>query len=142
MIAYFDTSSVMSLVVDEAGTPEALRHWRSAERVASARIVYAEGRAALAQAARTGRISPEALPAAVERFEAIYDRLELVEITDRLVHVAGRLAEAHALRGYDSVHLAAAELARGDAGELVFIAGDDDLCRAAATVGFDVVRTS
>ena len=47
-----------------------------------------------------------------------------------------------ALRGYDSVHLAAAELARGNGGELVFVAGDDGLCRAAEAVGFEVVRTS
>lgn len=107
-----------------------------------ARIVYAGGRAALAQAARTGQISAEAPPAAINRLDAIYDRLGLDEITDRLVHTAGRLAETNPLRGYDSIHLAAAERARGVADELVFIAGNDGLCRAAAAVGLEVVRTS
>ncbi len=142
MIAYFDTSAVMPLIVSEAGSDEALRHWQGADRVASARIIYAEGRAALAQAARLGRLTAEALRAALERLEAIYDRLELVEVSDRLVREAGRLSEAHALRGYDSVHLAAAELARGNGGELLFVAGDDGLCRAAEALGLEVVRTS
>lgn len=140
MIAYFDTSAVMPLVVAEPGSLEAQRRWTDANRVASARIVYAEGRAALAMAARTGRISAADLRTAVARLEAIYDRLELVEVSDRLVRVAGRLSEEHALRGYDSVHLAAAELARGDS-ELVFVAGDGDLCRAAEAVGLQVART-
>lgn len=66
MITCFDTSAVMPLIVSEAGSDEALRHWQGADRVASARIVYAEGRAALAQAARLDRITSEALRAAAE----------------------------------------------------------------------------
>lgn len=139
MIAYFDTSAVIPLVISEASSEEALEHWRTSERVASARIVYAEGHAALAQAARVGRIPASALPAAVSKLLEIYDRLEILEISDVVVRRAGALAELHALRGYDSVHLAAADLIRE--ADFVFVAGDEALCGAAETIGLDVART-
>jgi predicted nucleic acid-binding protein len=141
VIAYFDTSSIIPLIVAEPGSEGARRHWQSCERVVSARIVYAEGRAALAFAARLERIPRGALAAAVDRLDGIYDRLELIEISDRLVRDAGRLAEAHSLRGYDSVHLAAAALCRGASGEVLFVAGDEELCRAAEVIGLEVAQT-
>ena len=139
MIAYFDTSAVIPLVISEPTSAQAQERWRASERAASARIVYAEGHAALAHAARIGRIAADALPAAISRLLDIYDRLEILEISDVLVRRAGALAELHALRGYDLVHLAAADLIR-EAG-LVFVAGDEVLCDAAETIGLDVART-
>jgi predicted nucleic acid-binding protein len=113
--AYFDTSALLPLIVEEAGSNEAKRLWRDSEYVISARVVYAEGYAALAAAAR------------------------LVEVSDRLVRRAGALADEYSLRGYDSVHLAAAEFSQGD-DSLVFVAGDNGLCTAAERIGLEVVR--
>jgi predicted nucleic acid-binding protein len=138
--AYFDTSAILPLIVEEAGSEEARRLWRDAERVTSARVVYAEGHAALASAARLGRLGADQLRAAIGELVDHYEELHLVEISDRLVRRAGALAEEYALRGYDSIHLAAAELSRGgDA--FVFVAGDGGLCAAAGRIGLEVVRT-
>ncbi len=137
--AYFDTSAVVPLIVEEAGSDEAKRLWRDAERVASARVVYAEGHAALASAVRLGRLPSDRLRAAIGELVDRYEELHLVEVSDRLVRRAGALAEEHSLRGYDSIHLAAAELARGD-DAFVFVAGDDNLCVAAERIGLEVVR--
>ena len=50
-----------------------------------------------------------------------------------LAHHAGELAERHALRGYDAVHLSTA-LAVADP-DLVMATWDEDLARAAAALG-------
>lgn len=103
------------------------------------RIVYAEGHAALAQAARKGHIAESALRDAVTKLVGLYEQLDLLEISDLLVRRAGALAERLALRGYDAIHLAAAELVQAD--DLVFVAGDAGLCAAAETLGLEVART-
>jgi len=138
--AYFDTSAIVSLVVEEVGSDEARRLWCDAEHVTSARVVYAEGHAALAAAARLGRLPADRLRTAVGELVDRYEELHLVEISDRLLRRAGALAEDHTLRAYDSIHLAAAELSRGG-DELVFVAGDGDLCSAAERIGLEVART-
>lgn len=138
--AYFDTSALVPLIVEETGSDEAKRWWRDADRVTSARIVYAEGHAALAAAARLGRLPADQLHGAIGELVDHYAELHLVEISDRLVRRAGTLAEEYALRGYDSIHLAAAELCRGD-DAFVFVAGDGGLCAAAERIGLEVVRT-
>ncbi len=133
MIAYFDTSAVVPLVVAEAGSARAATLWDGADRAVSVRLVYPEGRAALAQARRLGRLTVRQLRAAVREFEARYLELDLVELDDVLARRAGHLAELHGLRGYDAVHLAAADRVRDP--DLVVVAGDRALLTAAAAEG-------
>jgi predicted nucleic acid-binding protein len=133
VIAYFDTSAVVPLVVAEAGSARAATLWDGADRAVSVRLVYPEGRAALAQAQRLGRLTVRQLRAAVREFEARYLELDLVELDDVLARRAGHLAELHGLRGYDAVHLAAADRVRDP--DLVVVAGDRALLTAAAAEG-------
>jgi predicted nucleic acid-binding protein len=111
----------------------------SAENVTSGRLIYAEARAALAQAVRLGRLAADDLAVAIEELASLYDQLDVLEIDDLLVRRAGELAQRHALRGYDAVHLAAAE--RVQNGTTVMVAGDGDLCAAAEEIGMAVART-
>ncbi|MEY2430362.1 MAG: uncharacterized protein QOC92_87 [Acidimicrobiaceae bacterium] len=136
MIAYFDTSAVVPLLVVEVGTTRAAQLWTGADRVVSARLVYPEGRAALAQAHRLGRLTTRQLRSAVEDLDVRYGELDLVEIDDELARRAGQLAETHSLRGYDAVHLAAADRVRDS--ELVVIAGDGALLAAATAEGMTI----
>jgi hypothetical protein len=76
---------VIPLLIAEPGSKRAASLWDSADRVVSVRLVYPEGRAAL--------------------------------------------AESHGLRGYDTVHLAAADRVRDV--DLVVVAGNAALLRAA-----------
>ncbi len=52
-------------------------------------------------------------------------QVDHVESTDRLVRTAGDLAEEHQLRGYDAVHLAAAQTVADV--DTVFASGDQNL---------------
>lgn len=136
MIAYFDTSAVVPLLVAEAGSARAAALWDGADRVVSTRLVYPEGRAALAQAHRLGRLTARQLRAAVQALDERYAELDIVEIDDDLARHAGRLTELHALRSYDAVHLAAADRVRDP--DLVVVAGDGALLAAATASGMAV----
>jgi uncharacterized protein len=136
LIAYFDTSAVVPLLVEEPGSVRAATLWDGADRVVSVRLVYPEGRAALAQAHRVGRLTARQLRAAVGELDARYNEFDLVEVDDHLARHAGQIAEAHRLRGYDSVHLAAANRVR-DA-DLVVVAGDGALLAAATSEGMSI----
>lgn len=138
MIAYFDTSALVPLLIDEPGSGVARQMWDEAQRVVAIPLLYAEGRAALAQGQRMGRITERQLRAAVDELDEVYSQIDVVNIDEPLVRWAGELAEAHGLRGYDAVHLAAAQRA-GD-GDFVMVAGDRALLAAAAAVGLSVAR--
>ncbi|MFP5308751.1 MAG: type II toxin-antitoxin system VapC family toxin [Actinomycetes bacterium] len=140
MIAYFDTSALVPLLVEEHGSTVAGQLWDQADRVTSVRLVYAEARAALARAERLGRLTRRQLPRLVEQLDGLYAQLDRVEVDDALVRRAGQLAQDLALRGYDAVHLAALE--RIGPHETVMVAGDDDLRAAAAALGFATASTS
>lgn len=140
MIAYFDTSALIPLLVDEPGSERAARLWDVADNVIAVRLIYAEARAALAQANRTGRLVASNLSTAIDGLDGLYASLDLLEVDDHLVRRAGELAQHHALRGYDAVHLAAAERVRDDA--TVMVAGDRDLLAAAGALDMAVADTS
>jgi len=129
VIAYFDTSALIPLLITEAGSVFARQLWNSADRVTSVRLMYPEARAALAQAHRLQRLSARQLRTAVRGLDDVYDQLDMVEVDAALARRGGELAETHALRGYDAVHLAAAD--RLDDPELVMVAGDHSLLSAA-----------
>jgi hypothetical protein len=133
LIVYFDTSAILPIIIEEPSSLAVSRLWDEADRVVSSRLVYAEGRAALAMARRFDRVDHHGLRSAVADFEALYQQLDLVEVTENLVRDAGLLAEQFALRGYDAVHLASAQLVRDS--DMVIAADDQDLIRAAQALG-------
>lgn len=133
MIAYFDTSALLPLLVEEPTSEAAARLWDEAMRVASVRLLYPEARAALAQAQRMARLSPVQLATAVAGLSALDDQLDHIEVTAPLATRAGELAEAAGLRGYDVVHLAAAESMADP--DLVVVTGDGPLRNAARDLG-------
>jgi uncharacterized protein len=132
---YLDTSALVKLYVTERGSP-VVRAWvASAPVLVTARITYAEARAAMAQAARLGLLSVSELRKTVTELDADWQTHAVVEIDEALVVRAGGLAEEHALRGYDAVQLAAALAARPLASEYQFASFDRELNAAAAREG-------
>ncbi len=140
MIAYFDTSALVPLIVSESSSVTCGRLWNEATRVISTRLVYPEARAALAQAERMRRLTTTELGQAVEDLDAIALEISYLEITAELAASAGDLAQTHGLRGYDAVHLASAALVSDE--ELVLVTGDRGLGAAARTIGIAVALTT
>ena len=140
MIAYFDTSALVPLMINEPASDTCRRLWNDATRTISTRLIYPEARAALAQAERMGRLTSADLAETVEDLDSITRQIDYVEITAHLAKSAGVLAQTHGLRGYDAVHLASAALANDD--ELVMVSGDSKLGAAAQSIGISVAFTA
>ena len=140
MIAYFDTSALVPLVITEPASATCGRLWNEATRVVSTRLIHPEARAALAQAERMHRLTAAEAARAVDDLDAIALQISYLEITAELAASAGDLAQTHGLRGYDAVHLASAALVNDD--ELVLVTGDRDLGQAARAIGLSVALTT
>lgn len=119
----------------EDGSDLAAELWERASSIASSVLCYPEGRAALAAAQRSGRLSRRQHRRAVGEFDAVREELALIGADAELAAQAGGLAEERALRGYDALHLATA-LALG--GNTLFVTWDIDLGRAAHEAGCPV----
>jgi uncharacterized protein len=131
VILYLDTSALVKLYVEETGTLPVVARVEQAAAVATARVTYAEARAALARHRREGALSPTALRQAVRELEADWSAYDIVEASEAVVRHAGGLAERHALRGYDAVQLAAAISVRRGGGDVEFCTFDGRLAAAA-----------
>ena len=139
MIAYFDTSAVVPLLVEEPGTDISLRVFLQAETVATVRMTFAEASAALARASRLGRLTADAHDRALAELESVWVQMDVLDVDDDLVRAAGALARTHALRGYDAVHCAAA--LRVTSRSTVALAGDRELLEAWQREGLQVLDT-
>ena len=140
MIAYFDTSAVVPLLVeDEPGSEVCVRVFLEVETVATVRLTFAEAGAALARAARLGSLTAEAHERALAEFESAWARMDVLDVDDDLVRQAGALARTHALRGYDAVHCAAG--LGVESADTVGLAGDQELLAAWHREGLQVIDT-
>lgn len=110
-----------------------------AAAVTTARISYAEARAAFARLQREGSIARAALRGMVRDLDRDWGTYNVVEVGEPLVRQAGALAERHALRGYDAVQLSAALIVRRASREIEFATFDERLRAAATREGLSVV---
>lgn len=137
MIAYLDASALVKLIVTEPGSDVADAVWERASGRYVAIHGYAELRAAIAGARRGGRVAPEAWATARAEIEKVWSRVIAVQLDEPLVRRAGDLAERHALRAADAIHLASAQ--RIASGPTAFVAFDARLREAAAAEGLIVL---
>jgi predicted nucleic acid-binding protein len=100
-------------------------------------LAYPEARAALSAAQRAGRIDQRVDQrehrTTVQDLDAACAAMRLVGVDWHLALRAGEIAEQHALRGYDAVHLATA-LSIQDA-EVALVTWDRNLAHASLRAG-------
>ncbi len=110
MILYLDTSAYLKLFFQETGSDLVDQAISEARGCATHLLTYAEMRAGFARGRRMGRQSEADTEKCVRRLEEEWRQFStIVGAEPALIRRAGHLADAHDLRGYDSVHLAAAE---------------------------------
>ena len=136
MIAYFDTSALVKLFLDEPGRELVGRFWEAFGTKVTSVAAYPEARSALAGAARDGRLSIARRARAVDGLDSVLEEMSVVELGISLAREAGDLADRCGLRGYDAVHLASA-LSIDDEATTV-ITWDADLAEAAAAAGLSI----
>lgn len=133
MIAYFDTSALLKLVIAEDGADQAELLWQSVGEVVVSRLAWPEAVAALAAAQRGRRLTDEDHRTAIGALRLCFDRCTTISVADRLVdHAADLAADLH-LRAADAIHLATA-LAVMEADSL-FVTWDRRLRLAAVQAG-------
>ena len=107
-IVYFDSSALVKIVVDEAGSDIAAALWNGCDAALSSRLAYPEVCAALAAAGRNHDLSESDASAAAVEWATFWASMRPVELSADVEQKAGQLASRHHLRGADAVHLASA----------------------------------
>jgi uncharacterized protein len=137
---YLDTSALVKLYVEEDGSPLVRKWVDDADTVATSIIAYAEALAAFVRRRREKGISPAAHAGVIQDFNRDWGRYLVLAATEHLVRSAGELAEAHALRAYDAIHLASARTLKDRLAEPVsFASWDTRLTVAARKEGLNIV---
>ena len=141
MILYCDTSALLKLFVDEEGSDGMIQARDASQSIAVCRITWAESMAAFAQRSRFKGANKTALAQSRTAFEqAGGNGFAIADISQLLVEKAGIDAEAFALRGYDSVQLAAAHTLKEQfALPLTFACYDRRLNQAAQLLQLEVL---
>jgi uncharacterized protein len=125
VIVYLDASALVKRYVAETGSDEVNALISGASVVGTAAISHAEVSSALAKAVRMRLLSREEAASALQVFNAEWESLIRLQLTEVLISHAATLAWEHGLRGYDSVHLAAALFWQDILGDTIMLASYD-----------------
>ena len=136
MILFCDTSALIKLYIVEEGSDALKTQLSSAEAVVVCRIAWAEAHAALSRRAREVPQDASSIEQAKAALKADWPHFVVLEIDQTLVERAGEYADTFALRGYDSIQLAAAyEAGRISQLPIFFACFDTRLNKAAKLLG-------
>jgi predicted nucleic acid-binding protein len=136
LILFCDTSALVKLYITEDSSDIMQAFAGSASTIAVCRIAWAEAMAALARRLRENPADAEGIEIVRNRLRNDWRSYAIIEVTQKVVELAGDYADTFALRGYDSVQLAAARSLQESTSEaLQFACFDARLQRAAKVLG-------
>ena len=138
MVAYLDTSSLVKLYIEEDESSKVAALVKSSEVTATSLVAYAEAMAAFARRFREKAFTTDEYNRLKEFFDKDWSRYLILSVTEDMIRLAGDLAEKHALRGFDSIHLASAlTLHQELSSPIVFSCFDDNLQKASEREDLD-----
>jgi predicted nucleic acid-binding protein len=132
VILFCDSSALIKLLITEPQSDRMQQASLEAKAIAVCRITWAETMAGMARRQREDPDNADVLEQARQSLAQSWEQCLIVEVTQALVETAGRFADAFALRGYDSVQLAAAHELHLIAKETVVFASYDRRLNQAA----------
>jgi len=134
--AYLDASALVKRYLVEPRSQETIALTAESEMVATSIVSRAEVAAALAKAVRMDLVAEDVARRAQRSFDADWQDVLRVPVTEALVARAESLAWDHRLRGYDAVQLASALIWQESVGTEVMLATfDQQLWEAAPRAG-------
>lgn len=149
-LLYLDTNALLKLVLQEPGSERVEQLVSEIGSLCTSIITYAEARATIARHfAEKSRLAGGSEEASarlaaehqevITDFNALWDDVNVVDVTPEISFLAGDLTVAHAgLRGMDALQLAAAVYVHRTV-PLTFMTFDDRLRKAAiAILGFKI----
>lgn len=142
MIVYLDTSALVKLFVEEIHSDHVRQAVSENQLTVTHAIAYVEACATFARAAHMR--GDETLFSALRgNLDLHWKAWEVLDVTESLIRRAADLAGRYRLRGYDSLHLAAAGSAFEAFGGQVpfhFAVFDGQLCDAARQAGIPLLN--
>ena len=141
--AYFDTSVIVKLYVEEPGTPEARALVRKYKLLSSV-ILPLEATYAFARRRASGELSAKAFTTVLHHFQEDAKFFEWVELTAAVRQQAESILCVHSLRTLDAIHLASATLLQKqlELPSLPFITGDRKQLLGAEALGLATIFVS
>jgi predicted nucleic acid-binding protein len=137
VIAFLDTSVLVTKYVREAGSARFARLWETDVKMAVSAVAYAEAAAVIHRKHREGSISIEQSASMGESLKGDGATFIVTDVTELLHPYLDHLLANHPLRGFDAIHLASAMLlSRQCEEEVVFLSADRRLGEAAESEGF------
>jgi predicted nucleic acid-binding protein len=128
VIAYFDTSAIMALLLRvRPGHETAQSVWQDADDVTTVHLAPVEVRAALTSERAGGRLRPSRFERAKVQWAVMWQEMVAVLAGEAMVAAAAQAAERHRLRAYDAIQLVAAS----ESGCDLFVCSDSRLLEAA-----------
>jgi predicted nucleic acid-binding protein len=138
MIVYLDTSSLVKLYVEEDESSKVDALVKSSKVTATSLVAYVEARAAFARRFREKAFKKNEYIRLKQFFDKDWSRYLILSVTEDIVRLASDLAEKHALRGFDSIHLASALTLRQElSSPILFSCFDDTLQKASEREGLN-----
>ena len=139
LIAYLDSSGLAKLLIpNEVGADVVRTHLHRTNRPTTSIVTYAECRAALAAAVRSGRMDAPQCRQAVINLDSMWLSLFRIFVDESIIRLAGSLVDRRKLRGFDAIHLASA---LGLGADTVMVSWDKDLTKAAHDEGLITIPT-
>jgi len=140
VILFCDTSALIKLYITEEHSELLHALVAQADAVAVCRIAWAEAHAALSRRAREVSEDSPLIEQAKIALARDWPNYVILEVNQPLVELAGDYADTFALRGYDSIQLAAAaETGRISRSLLTFACFDIRLNKAAKVLGLQTL---
>ena len=140
MIVYFDTSAIVKRYIKETGSREVNALLNDENTIpGSVIITQVEMAAALQKSIYVTNASAKILPVIWQDFMNDWKLFTRIQISTDMIEKASQIALTHKLRGYDSLHLAAALLWQESLKESITLATfDRDLWFAGQKAGTKV----
>jgi predicted nucleic acid-binding protein len=136
MIVYADTSALVKLFVREENSDATREMLQEADMLGTGLLTRAELGSALARGAQHGYLFSEEALEAKSRLETVWGSWVHIALDEALVYRAEQMAWKYGLRGYDAVHLAAAQVWHEQIGHPIVLATfDRELWKAAEQAG-------
>ena len=138
---YFDSSALVKRYLKEKGTDIVLSLTTQEEFLATSKLAYPELLSAFMRKRRAGELAEEPLQSVLDRWDADWAELFIVEMHDDLLPIIKSLIAKYPLKGADSIHLALALwLASMAKTEVRFVASDKNLLNAARTENLKILN--
>jgi predicted nucleic acid-binding protein len=138
---YFDSSALVKRYLKEKGTDVVLSLTTQEEFIATSKLAYPELLSAFMRKRRAGELGEEPLQSVLDRLDADWPELFIIEIHDELLPIVKSLIGKYPLKGADSIHLASALwLENMTRAEVTFVASDLNLLDAATKENLKIMN--